>query len=145
MAISQNVRFYCEAQTETDVEHPPGAAIAKVLRRGLMDKGWRVSELDNWRDCGWVFVSGRNDAELQVVFAQMAMRWHWLLQLSPNYLSGFLGRLFGKKPSASPVDVYAAARDLHEIISRLACSQIYWCWDDIPNENNSNQEPTEPS
>jgi hypothetical protein len=115
------------------------------LRNGLIERGWNVTKLDNWRDCGWVCVCSNNHAEIQLVIAQMATKSHWLLQISPNYSPGVIGWLFAKKPSASSDAVYAAARDVHGTISDLdQFSRVHWSWDGEPNDDNSTKEPTMP-
>jgi hypothetical protein len=146
MYLSQAVRFCYERETDNDSEHPPGESIARLLRSELSEKGWHASELDNWRDCGWVFVCGGKDAELELVLAKMAIGSDWMLQISPRYCPGLLGWILGKKPSAQPADVYAIARDLQGIISGLdGYRHIQWCWDGVPNDNNSTNEPSGPS
>jgi hypothetical protein len=145
MATSENLRFFYELQPSQAVEHPPGASIANLLRNGLMERGWNVADLDNWRDCGWVFVCKKKHAELQLVLAQMANGSHWLLQVSPKYLPGIVGRLFAKRPSASTNEVYAAAIDVQETVSKMEdLSLLQWCWDDIPDDNNSSSTPAMP-
>jgi hypothetical protein len=146
MPTSQNVRFCCELQPENAMEHPPGGSIARLVREDLVERGWNPSELDNWRDSGWVFFCPSKNAELQLVLAPMATPSHWLLQISPKHLPGVIGRLFGRRTSASITDVYAIATDVHETISKLAdVTSIQWCWDGVPQDNNSSQEPTMPS
>lgn len=145
MATSQNMRFIYELQPDESAEHPAGESIAKLLRNGLIQRGWNATTIDNWRDCGWGFLCSNDEAVLRVVIAHMATKSHWLLQVSPKYCPGFIGRLFAKKPSASSNAVYKAAKDVHGTISGLeAFGCVHWCWDAVPNNDNSTEEPTSP-
>ena len=152
MLTSQNVRFFWEAKANPDferasqdLEHPPGGFIASFLRERLLQLTWRVSDLDNWRDCGWVFFCCNDRAQLQLVLAQMAASWDWVLQICPKYVPGIIGRLFGKERSATPNDVYEIARSVHEIISMPETyDDIAWCWDSVPNDRNASKTPIPP-
>jgi len=145
MYRSQNVRFCGEISAGSDAEHPPGAAVAGIVRRNLLQRGWKVSEMDNWRDCGWLFVCQMNEARLEVLLVSMAIPHSWYLVISPEYTPRLMGWILGRKPSAMPSDIYALARDVHQILFQVReFGNIQWCWDDIPNDNNSSDEPLEP-
>src|SRR6266852_3485433 len=110
MAISQNATFFSDLHPKTPSEHPPGESIAGLIRNGLLQRGWRATDLDNWRDCGWVFICTKNLGELQLVLAETATKSNWLLQISPTYVPGLIGSLVGKKSSASVEDIFSSAK-----------------------------------
>lgn len=142
MAISQNLVFKGEARSDDQFDHPPGAAIARFLETNLRDAGWQVCNFDNWRDCGWSLRCSRQDAELQVAFAEMDNS-QWMLQVAPLRVPGLLGRMLGKATSATPGGVYALSRAIHDILGRTGrYSDFKWRWDGPPDEKSS-PEPLE--
>jgi hypothetical protein len=79
MALSQNARFSGEAAPDAEFEHPPGAAIARLLRDALAKRGWEVSDIDNWRDAGWSITCCRPPLKLVLVIAKMTVGEEWFL------------------------------------------------------------------
>jgi hypothetical protein len=143
--LCQNAHFYHEELQEDRSCHPAGQRIAEMLRESLAERGWNVSQLLNWRDSGWNFVCKRDGIEVNVILAQMATTSHWLLQISPEYVPGAVGWLMGKKRSASDVNVYEAAKQIHQTISAHGgFTMIEWCWDGIPTEANGSAAPGPP-
>src|SRR4051812_45915380 len=102
MPISQNARFSGKAAIDLEIEHPPGASIAKHLQIGLTKRGWDVSEIENWRDSGWSIICCRATSKLKVVIAKMMSDHEWLLQIAPRYVPGLVGSFLKKHPSATP-------------------------------------------
>jgi hypothetical protein len=143
MPKSLHLRFFCDLQPSNVTSHPAGESVANVLRKGLVQRGWSASDLDNWRDSGWVFICMKNRAALQLVLAEMATKSEWLVQISPNYIPGLVGWIFGWKSSGSPKDIYLNARDLQETVATLGqFSRVLWCWDNIPDDINGSSQPT---
>lgn len=141
MPISQNVTFVGEAQSDPEFDHPAGASIARRLEAGLRNAGWLVSDIDNWRDCGWSIECSRGDVRLEVSLA-LIDPGKWMLQVAPWKVPGPLGRLFGKRPSAMPADVLDLAKAVHaQLVQEARYSQFSWCWDGFPEEGNSASEP----
>jgi hypothetical protein len=144
MAISQNARFSGSALTDAEFEHPPGAAIARNLREALVQRGWEVSEIDDWRDSGWSFTCCRPALQLEVSIAKTSVGEvdEWFLQIAPTYVPGLIGRVLCKAASASPEAVQVLARDLFAALSEIGqFGNFMWCWDGTPDEENSSPEP----
>ena len=70
MPISQNARFFGEAAPDAEFEHPRGASIVRIIKDSLVQRGWEVSEIDNWRDGGWSVTCCRATSKL-------CPRWHF--------------------------------------------------------------------
>ena len=142
MAISQNARFSGEAVPDAEFEHPPGASIARLLKDALAQRGWEVSDIDNWRDGGWSITCCRLASKLELVIAKMAVGEEWFLQIAPSYVPGLFGWLFSKPASAAPEAIQALARDAFAVLSESGrFASFMWCWDGFPDERNSTPEP----
>ena len=112
------------------------------LSEELAQAGWNLKEVDNWRDCGWSMVCHRAPSELQVILSLIEDK-NWLLQISPNRLSGLVGRLFSVKPLANSRDVYDLALAVHGILSALQyLGNPRWRWDGFPYDTDSTPTPT---
>jgi hypothetical protein len=145
MPRSQNVVFEGNAIVDAEFAHPPGLTIVRVLATGLRDIGWSASDFENWRDCGWSLECVHGQTTLLVALAQIK-RQQWMLQISPLQVPGLLGGLFGGKPSATYHDVFALARDIHNLLGQSKTfTQMRWQWDSYPDEESSTTEPAEPS
>jgi hypothetical protein len=145
MPISLNVTFSGTVADDPEHAHPPGACLARQLRTALSADGWNVSEMDNWRDCGWQLDCSEGESQLQTVLAATAESDHWMLQIAPLRSPGFLARLLGAKPSAGPDAVYMLARSVHASLVRVQqFSSVLWCWDGFPGGNDSTPEPPQP-
>jgi hypothetical protein len=145
MANSQNVRFSGQAPEDKEFDHPKGASIARLIRSQLKSMGWTTGDFDNWRDSGWSIPCSKDNACLDVVIAGLREETEWMLQIAPAYSPGLLGRLLGKKSSATPKDCFVLAKQVHEILkAEKQFSQFMWCWDDFPDEKNGTAGPTEP-
>ena len=136
---SQNAIFASPAPPGPRVIEPPGEFIAVKLQSDVSARGWSTGEVDNWRDAGWSFPCRRGTSALEVIVTADDPRW--FLQIVPIYLPGFLGRILGRAPSATPADTYALANDVHAVLSSDGFSDCLWCWDGPPDENSSS-EPT---
>lgn len=142
MAFSQNLQFSGRAVRDDELEHPAGASIAKLLRSGLAERGWQVSLIDNWRDCGWSVECTRSDVTLEAVVSSMTDADRWFLQIAPSYRPGIVGRLFGKVATAKASDILAAAQDVHAILAGQSnFDDFKWCWDGYPEDKGSTSEP----
>jgi hypothetical protein len=142
MAMSQNARFSGEATPDAEFEHPPGASIAKLLHRALANRGWEVSDIDNWRDGGWSIAFCRSVCKLELVIAKMPVGDDWFLQIAPSYVPGLVGWLLKRQASAPPDQVQALASDAFAILSEGGrFGNFMWSWDGPPNEINSTPEP----
>jgi hypothetical protein len=145
MPISQNVRFRGDATPDDEVDHPGGLSIAKLLRSGLSQCGWAVTDLDNWRDGGWSIICEMSGAKLDVVVAKLVGEPEWMLQIAPSYSPGVIGRLLLKKSdSASPVAILVLAKDVHKILANQGgFTDFKWCWGGYPEEDTSTPTPNE--
>ena len=141
MGTSQNLTFIGTAPVDDKYAHPPGVAIARTLHSALGDHGWSTGDPDNWRDVGWSIACERAGAELKVALSEMEPT-EWMLQIAPLHTPGLIGRLRGKPPSAKPSDCLDLARAIHTIlITSGQYSRFKWCWDAVPDEENSTPEP----
>ncbi len=143
MALSQNARFSVDIISDQTIEHPLGGSIARMLMAGLATRGWEVSDVDNWRDSGWSFTCGRRTLNLQVVLAGTVDSSEWLVQIVPTFVPGVLGRLFGRRASASTALIFAVAQDVHSILLEEGGRDFKWCWDGYPEEETSTPQPVE--
>ena len=111
------------------------------LSADLAAAGWGTDEMLNWRDCGWSVVCRRGSSELEVVLSWVH-RGYWLLQVKPRSVSGFIGRLFGGKSSASSSAVHELALAVHHALSAAQfLGNPHWRWDGFPDEKHSTPEP----
>ncbi len=146
MPCSQNVAFAGTIAPDPDFDDPPGASIARELRSRLKALGWDVSEIENWRDCGWQVDCWKDEVALQAVLAPSGESSAWMLQIAPLRAPGFIMRFFGTHPSATPDDVYSLAQAVHSILTQQgAFSNFRWRWDGFPDEKSSTSEPTPPT
>lgn len=141
MPISENLRFTANVPKDTEYDHRPGFDLTRTLAAQLSAKGWSASDIDSWRDCGWYFVCRRSQSELEVVVLWVE-RGYWLAQIKPRSAPRFLGRLLGRKPSASVTDVYELALAVHRTLASLNyLGNPLWRWDGFPDEKHSSREP----
>jgi hypothetical protein len=142
MALSQNARFSGEAAPDAEFEHPPGASIARLLREALAQRGWEVSDIDNWRDGGWSITCRRSPSKLELVIAKMAVGEEWFLQIAPAYVPGLVGWLLKKQSSAQPEAIQALAQDAFLVLSESGRFRAFmWCWDGPPEPGSSTPQP----
>lgn len=139
--FSQNLRLVGTAPGDPEHAHPAGASIARTLSSTIAAAGWRVSEFDNWRDCGWSLDCRRGAAELQVVLSEIAPS-EWLFQVAPLHAPGFIGRLRGRGPSAGRDDALDLARVVHAALAAESyLSRPRWAWDRLPEDADATPEP----
>lgn len=145
MPISQNLKFTGEAPIDTEFDYPFGASIMRKLESELLLDAWELSSFDNWRDCGWFVLCQKGDAKMEVVLGAVE-DFEWLLQISPSYKPGFIGRLLKKSNSASEQDILGLSIAIHKIISsERFYDKLMWCWDDYPEEGSSSLTPQAPN
>ncbi|GEM_PF-2005289 len=142
MPISQNVVFSGRAKPDNEFDHPAGASIARNLKSQLRKEGWITGEIDNWRDCGWSIECIRDDARLQIAFCQME-EGKWMMQISPVFVPGLIGRIFGSAASAQPKDTTLLAKSVHKILEPDGFANFNWIWDGFPGNPKSTSEPME--
>jgi hypothetical protein len=141
MPTSQNLRFAATVPKDAEFDHPAGAALMRRLAAELSTAGWSADEMVNWRDCGWSVVCRRGSSALEVAVSQI-QDGQWMLQVSPQYSPGLIGRLFGGWPSASPGDVHELAVAVHRSLLTLqSLGSPQWRWDGSPDERHSTPEP----
>lgn len=138
---SQNVLFVGEVDGD-DPEWAPGLAIVQKLEEALRNHGWVIAAPFENRDGELYDMIVKSDsAEMQLVFTGID-KDTWMLQISPARL---IGRFRHKVPSATPVDVYNLAQELHEILFvRGDFSDPKWCWDGFPDQMETFPEPPGP-
>ncbi len=140
MALSQNLRFLATIASDPDLEDPPGTFLIRSLATELVANGWTTDEYDNWRDCGWSVACHRGKSSLDVVVSQIP-DGEWMLQVSPSRVP-FFGAFFGRKPSATPTDIFELAVSVHKVLSAKECLENpRWRWDGFPEDCNSTPEP----
>lgn len=143
MPNSQNLRFFGEPLRGAEDEHPRGEWLAQSIAAKLNERGWVTASPDNWRDAGWSFPCRRGGAELEVVLAALDTRTEWMLQVAPLRGTGFLVRLLGRRPSATPHDCLDVARAVHGVLPECgAFKGLQWRWDGMPEQGKSTPEPT---
>ena len=142
MAISQNARFSGDAPPDDKFEHPPGASIARLLGNALIERGWKVSGIENWRDGGWSVLCCRLPWKLELVIAKMAVGVEWFLQIAPTYIPWLVGRLLNRPASATVDAIQVLAEDVFDILSRTGrFGDFMWRWDGPPEPGRSTPRP----
>jgi len=141
MPVSQYLQFSAVVPEDVPTCHPLGAALMRRLSTELSAAGWSITEMENWRDCGWSIDCRRSPSDLQVTLSWVR-RGYWVLRVSPRRVPGAIGCLFGFKSSASPEDVHQLAVAVHQGLSALKylCSPR-WQWDGFPDDRHSTPEP----
>jgi hypothetical protein len=134
--------FTGSAPADPEFDHPVGAGLARVLAGAIAAEGWRVDEIDNWRDSGWSVRCRRSTADVDAVLAAVDSN-EWFLQIAPHCDPGFLGRLFGKTASADPADVLALSRLIHAALVSRGFRGLRWRWNGYPHEAQSTTVPAE--
>jgi len=110
-----------------------------VLATALTPRQWQVSDVECWRDGGWVVYCKKGESELQIVLTPVYENT-WGLQIAPRRSSLF-GR-FTDRPSATPDEVYHLALDVHEELSKVeSFASPHWCWDNFPDGKHSYPVP----
>lgn len=145
MPISQNLLFSAAVPTDPEFPDRPGEALLRGLSRELAAAGWGIGAVDLWRDCGWSLTCQRASSRLEVVVSDVSPD-EWLLQISPWYVPGIVGLLFGKRASASPEDVYDLAVAVHRgLLTAGYLGRPRWLWDGFPDDGNASSEPVRPA
>jgi hypothetical protein len=78
MALSQNVLF---TGGPRDLAHPPGEPVARGLADGLTNRGYVVSEFENWQDSGWILRCVVDDIPFDVALGTYGDS-EWLVQIA---------------------------------------------------------------
>ena len=125
----------------------PPLSVRRPLIRALSARlnalSWVVSDIECWRDGGWVVFCKRGNAEMQIVLTPVR-EGDWVLQIAPKKSSLF-GRT-GEPPSASPQEVYQLALDVHDSLGQDPTFDTpRWCWDNYPDGKNSMPRPQMPA
>jgi len=112
------------------------------LERELKKAGWVTSEIDNWRDCGWAVDCEQKERKLEVIVAALPDEGRWMLQIAPQSIVGTLGRLFGRRSSATQDDVLVLAKDVDRLLMRSGqTSDALWCRDGFPKAGTATAQP----
>jgi hypothetical protein len=136
-ARSQNASFSGATPSGPRDIDPPGESIAVKLQSGLKLREWEPGEVDNWRDSGWSFPCRRRDCELEVVIAAVDPRW--ALQIRPMHSPGMIGRLLGRRPSATAADMHDLAAQVHQLLVSDGFRDLLWRWNGFPDEASSRE------
>ncbi|WP_146115470.1 MULTISPECIES: hypothetical protein [Pirellulaceae] len=145
MPISQNTTF-AGPEAESKGQRIRGRSIARLLAADFRETGLEVSELECWRDAGWIFTVRSDTSTLEViVLADHVDESRWILQISPSYRPGFLTRWFGRTASATPQKVFQAAVRCHETLATHGYLEFQWCWDDFAQGEQCSPEPPRPA
>ena len=141
MPLSQHLRFKATESTGPEAgakKKIGGETLIRSLAAGLVGR-WDLSEVECWRESGWVVFCKRGETEVQILLMPLK-EGDWAVQIAPKKSSMF-GR-FTEKPSASPEEIYQLAMDVHEVLGRQeSYANARWCWDDYPNPRNSTPRP----
>lgn len=132
VAVSQNCVFG-GGDLSTSDNQPRGLELLECLGRFLAGKEWRVGESSLWRDCGWSLPAQREYSRLTVVLSAIH-ETDVLIQVAPEAVPGFLGRLIGRKQSAPLEDVQQLANAVHRFLILEGLEEQRWCWDGYPTE-----------
>ena len=139
--LSQNARFQDETAVAADRGHPKGYSYIARLSEGLLSRGWQVGDPENWRDCGWSCLCAKGSGRLLLIISSRSGP-EWVLQISPEYVPGFVARLLGGTASASDDDMFALATDVDAILRGAGtCSGLMWRWDGRPEEGTAQARP----
>lgn len=140
MTVSQNVVF-----VGLDVigapEHPRGIGIARLTSEKLHGQGYNVTQLENWRDCGWSFSLLAGEATIEIVVSSLAKAGEWIIQVSSADRPGPLARLFGSKKIDRSSELFDVASAVHQILAAGGFSNLRWCGDGFPDPRASSPEP----
>ena len=78
---SQNVRF-TGGSTGDCTNEPPGRGLTGQIAVRLREKGFAVSEIDNWRDSGWWVKVKVGECEAEIAIGALKDRNSWMLQIA---------------------------------------------------------------
>jgi hypothetical protein len=144
MPNSQNLLFSTDFPVGRNDDGPPGEELITELRNELLQRSLTVEEPDNWRDCGWSVVCREGNSTLEIILGQTPDKL-WMLQIVPFNLPGFVGRLLGRVPTASPEAVHRLALVVHEVLStKFGMTKSRWRWDGFPDEKTGSALPDKP-
>ena len=141
MARSQNATFRGD-EPETIGDRIRGESFSNSIADGLASRGWSVSEIDDWRDAGFLIPLVYNNAHIDIVVTQ----YHgddrrWILQIAPARYPGLIRRFFGSAVVATPEQIHDVATDTHAILVEAGCSDFLWCWDDFADSDDCDCVP----
>ena len=141
MSVSQNAVFTGAAPDDPELDHPPGAGLARMLSAAIAAGGWGVDELDDWRDSGWQVRCRRGGADVDVVVAA-AREGEWFLQIAPHDAPGALARLFGKKSASAGVEhVLELSQLAHAALVAGGFRDLRWRWNGDPSADQATPVP----
>ena len=140
---SQNVRF-TGGSTGDCTNEPPGRGLTGQIAVRLREKGFAVSEIDNWRDSGWCFKVMIGEAEMEIAIASLQDRQSWMLQIACVSEPGLVAQLFGKRFTDRSAEVAELAAAVDEVLRSLEMSAIRWRVDGFPTDENSTDGPSVP-
>ena len=144
MPISQNATF-SGPEGDSMGEQIRGISIVRFLVADLQETGVRISEVECWRDAGWIFEVLSDTCHLQViVVADHVRESRWILQISPHYVPGFLSSWFGRTASATPQNLFDMAVQCYEILVTYGYDDFQWCWDDFAEGKQCAPKPLPP-
>ena len=141
---SQNVLFVGEAPTEADLNQPAGAGVASSICSSLHVRGFSPSPIEDWRDSGWSIRLSTNKAVFEIALAQTIEPNLWMLQIACANEPSLLARMFGKRSLDHSKDILRISCAVHETLVENGYTEIRWCLNGFPNENNSTSVPMPP-
>lgn len=141
MPNSQNATFH-GPEPESKGQRVRGLSIAECLAAEFSSAGWRVDEVDCWRDAGYFVSIERNEDALEIVVIPFNGRTDcWILQIAPSRLPGLLMRYLGVSRSASPDSVFRVAAECHRTLKDRGFTGFRWCWDDLADNDECSSHP----
>ncbi len=142
MPSSQNALFVGESPADPEYDHPPGAAIARMIECSFRDRGYSTNAVDNWRDCGWSFDCAINNCQFEICLAQTSEPKLWMLQNASTNEPGCIAWLFGKRSADFSDAIHKIACEVHETLQINGHTSLRWCIDGYPDYIKSTPVPT---
>jgi hypothetical protein len=138
MNLAPHVSFRANVPPEAEYEHLPGHNLAREIEARYRAEGFEIEDLDCWRDAGWFINCSVNGKRFETYF--LACRDEgtprdWVLAIAPLGQPGFIGRLFGRKPTLYVRELRRLAKMVHELVlAQPDVTDVAWCFNDFPRD-----------
>lgn len=139
MGNSQNCVFEGQLRA-TDPNLPAGESLLGDMCQSLRNAGWECVDPELWGSSGWSLVASCDREEVEVAMTSVGDGKQFL-QIAPHRTPAVLGRLMGKKPSATPESVFAVADVAHRHLTGAGFDTQLWRWDGYPDDESGTTSP----